>query len=47
MIMHQSTLLNIASAVPKSKAELLAIKGFGKASFDKYGYEILKITSEY
>jgi hypothetical protein len=47
MIMHQSTLLEIASAVPKSKAELLAIKGFGKASFDKYGDEILKITSEH
>ena len=47
MIMHQSTLLEIASAVPKSKAELLAIKGFGKARFDKYGCEILEITSEY
>lgn len=47
IIMHQSTLLEIASAVPKSKAELLAIKGFGKASFDKYGNEILKITAEY
>ena len=47
IIMHQSTLLEIASAVPKSKAELLAIKGFGKASFDKYGDEILKITSEH
>ena len=47
IIMHQSTLLNIASAVPKSKAELLAIKGFGKASFDKYGCEILEITAEY
>jgi superfamily II DNA helicase RecQ len=47
MIMHQSTLLEIASAVPKSKAELLAIKGFGKASFDKYGCEILEITAEY
>ena len=47
MIMHQSTLLEIASAVPKSKAELLAIKGFGKARFDKYGCEILKIPAEY
>ncbi len=42
-IMHQSTLLEIASRVPKSKEELLAIKGFGKAKFEKYGEEILSI----
>ena len=42
-IMHQSTLLEIASIVPKSKEELLAIKGFGKAKFEKYGDEILSI----
>lgn len=42
-IMHQSTLLEIASIVPKSKEELLAIKGFGKAKFEKYGEEILSI----
>ncbi len=42
-IMHQSTLLEIASIVPKSKEELLAINGFGKAKFEKYGDEILSI----
>ena len=45
--MHQSTLLEIASLVPKTMSELMAIKGFGKAKCEKYGAEILKITSEY
>ena len=47
MIMHQSTLLAIASHIPQTKKELLSIKGFGEASFKKYGEEILEITSEY
>ncbi len=47
MVMHQSTLMEIASLIPKTKAELLQIKGFGKAKFEKYGAEILKLTSEY
>ena len=47
IIMRQSTLLEIASVVPKSKEELLAIKGFGKASCERYGDEILEILSEY
>jgi hypothetical protein len=46
-IMHQSTLLSIASLIPQTKKELLAIKGFGDASFKKYGEEILAITSEF
>ena len=46
-IMHQSTLLEIASRVPKSMTELLSIKGLGKAKCRKYGEEILKITSEF
>ncbi len=45
IIMHQSTLLEIASLVPKSMPELLGIKGFGKAKCKKYGEDILKITS--
>lgn len=47
MIMHQSTLLSIASLVPQTKKELLSIKGFGEASFKKYGEEILSITAEF
>ena len=46
-IMHQSTLLQIATLIPTSKRELLAIKGFGDASYRKYGEEILAICSEF
>ena len=46
-IMHQSTLMEIATYVPKTKKELLAIKGFGEVKFLKYGEEILKITADY
>ena len=47
MIMHQSTLMAIASHVPQTPRELLSIKGFGEASFKKYGEEILAITAEF
>ena len=46
-IMHQSTLLEIAARIPKTKAELLRIKGFGDARFRKYGEEILEICTEF
>lgn len=46
-IMHQSTLLEIASLVPKTREALLSIKGFGKAKFEKYGPAILEITAKY
>ena len=46
-IMHQSTLMDIASFVPKTKEELLAIKGFGEAKYRKYGEDILRITAEF
>ena len=46
-IIHQSTLLEIAALVPNTPDELLSIKGFGKAKFDKYGEEILEITARY
>ena len=46
-IMHQSTLMDIAALVPKTKEELMRIKGFGAMKFEKYGEEILKITSEF
>ena len=44
-IMHQSTLMDIATLVPKTKEALLRIKGFGEAKFKKYGEDILDITS--
>ncbi len=46
-IMHQSTLMEIATFIPKTKEDLLAIKGFGEAKFQKYGEEILRITADY
>ena len=46
-IMHQSTLIQIATLIPSTRQELLAIKGFGEASFRKYGEQILEICSEY
>ena len=47
MIMHQSTLMEIAARTPKTKADLLRIKGFGEERFKKYGEEILAITAEF
>ena len=46
-IMHQNTLIQIATLIPSTRQELLAIKGFGEASFRKYGEQILEICSEY
>lgn len=46
-IMHQSTLMEIAALIPKTKEELLAVKGFGKAKYEKYGEEILELTSAF
>jgi hypothetical protein len=37
----------IASLVPKTRSELLMVKGFGEESFRKYGEEILEITGKY
>jgi superfamily II DNA helicase RecQ len=47
MIMHQSTLMQIATYIPTTKRELLSIKGFGEASFQKYGEQILEICREF
>ena len=47
MIMHQSTLMEIAARTPKTKADLLRIKGFGEERFKKYGEDILAITADF
>ena len=47
IIMHQKTLLQIAAAVPHTKAELLSVKGFGPATYEKYGEQILAICAEF
>lgn len=46
-IMHQSTLMQIATLIPVTRQELLSIKGFGEARFRKYGEEIISICSEF
>ena len=46
MVMHQGTLMDIATIIPQTKAELMGIKGCGKAKYDKYGEEILAICKE-
>ena len=46
-IMHQSTLIQIATLIPATRKELLSIKGFGEAGFRKYGEQILEICAEY
>ena len=46
-IMHQETLLQIASVIPVTKEQLLAIKGFGETRYKKYGPEIISICREY
>ncbi|MGN0190840.1 MAG: HRDC domain-containing protein [Candidatus Cryptobacteroides sp.] len=37
--------MEIAAKVPRTKDELLSIKGFGEAKFKKYGEDILRICS--
>lgn len=46
-ILHQSTLTDIATYIPKTKEELIRIKGFGDAKYKKYGEEILNITTNF
>ena len=45
MVMPNKTLQDIATRIPRSREELMAIKGFGTASWEKYGEEILAITA--
>lgn len=46
-IIHQSTLLEIASKIPQNMYELGIIKGMGKTKCKKYGAEILAITVKF
>jgi superfamily II DNA helicase RecQ len=39
--------MEIAARAPKTKADLLRIKGFGEERFKKYGEELLAITNEF
>ena len=46
-IIPQRTLMEIATKIPKTRDELMAINGFGNARWEKYGETILQITSEF
>ncbi len=46
-VMHQTTLVKIAKAMPQTKEELLDIEGFGKKKYENYGEEILQIISDF
>ncbi|MBR5103486.1 MAG: AAA family ATPase [Bacteroidales bacterium] len=46
-IIHQDTLLQIASVIPVTKEELLSIKGFGETRYKKYGPDIIAICREF
>jgi superfamily II DNA helicase RecQ len=39
--------MQIAAIIPSTKQELLSIKGFGEASFRKYGDQILELCREF
>jgi superfamily II DNA helicase RecQ len=47
MVMPNKTLMEIASRIPRNREELMAIKGFGNARWEKYGQEILAITADF
>ena len=46
VVLHQSVMLKIADASPRTEEELLAIPGFSQSKMDKYGEEILALIQE-
>ena len=46
-VIPNKTLLEIATKIPRTREELMAIKGFGEARWEKYGAEILAIAAEF
>lgn len=47
MVLHQKTLLQIADNIPESREELMQTDGFGKAKWEKYGEEILRLVGRF
>jgi len=47
MVFHDTDLKNIASQQPKTKEELLNIKGIAIKKYEKYGEDVLKIVDEF
>ena len=46
MIAHDSLLRNIVASCPRTRRELLAIKGMGTKRAEKYGAELLALVRE-
>ncbi|MEO5951756.1 MAG: HRDC domain-containing protein, partial [Chloroflexia bacterium] len=46
VIFHDTTLWNIARAMPKNQDELLAVKGVGNSHIQKYGTDLLRLVEE-
>ncbi|MCM1040904.1 MAG: HRDC domain-containing protein [Bacteroides sp.] len=46
MILSQKALISIAQAAPRTKAELLGLKGIGKVKAAQYGDEILEVVRD-
>lgn len=47
MVLHQKTLLQIADNIPESREALMQSDGFGKAKWEKYGEEILRLLGRF
>lgn len=45
IIFSDTSLINIANIKPKTREELLSIRGMGEKKFEKYGEDILKLIS--
>ena len=46
-VIPNKTLIEIATKIPRTREELMAVKGFGETRWEKFGEEILAITSEF
>jgi ATP-dependent DNA helicase RecQ len=47
MVLQNPVLKRIAEDLPRSKEDLMHIKGMGESKVEKYGDEILKILSNF
>jgi hypothetical protein len=46
VIFHDTTLWNIARAMPRTEEQLLAVKGVGNSHIQKYGVDLLRLIGE-
>lgn len=45
VVLHDTTVRELASAKPQSRADLAAVKGFGPVKIDRYGDEVLALIA--